>query len=150
MKGMKIHAGDWVVVCDGRKSMILENKGDDVFPNLRKKEVSAHESIPTHAEGSDAPGRVFASAGSAHSAVEQTDWHDQEEHQFLAKLAAHLDAAVTSGQTKRVILVTPPRALGMIRKHYSPALRKAIVAEIEKDLTKTPIPEIEKRLTSAA
>jgi hypothetical protein len=30
----------------------------------------------------------------AGSAVEQTDWHDQEEQRFLHKLSSHLDAAV--------------------------------------------------------
>jgi protein required for attachment to host cells len=35
----------------------------------------------------------------------------------------------------------------MIRKAYSPALRKAISAEIEKDYTRVPVREIERHLT---
>jgi release factor family 12 len=33
-----IRQGDWVVVCDGRKALILENQGDEKYPNLRKRE----------------------------------------------------------------------------------------------------------------
>jgi protein required for attachment to host cells len=146
--GLKLHAGDWVVVCDGRKSIILENRGDDVFPNLRMKETTEHKSPATHTQGTDAPGRSFASRGGVRSAVEQTDWHDEDERAFLVKLAQRIDAAVTAGEVKRLFIVAPPRALGMIRQHYSPATRKAVVAEVDKDLTKTPIHEIEKHFSA--
>lgn len=148
MTEIKLHAGDWVVVCDGRKSIILQNRGDDLFPNLRMKETAEHKSPPTHAQGSDAPGRSFASRGVARSAVEQTDWHDEDERQFLVKVAGRLDAALTAGEVRRLFIIAPPRALGMIRQHYSLATRKAIVAEIDKDLTKTPIHEIEKLVSA--
>ena len=47
-------------------------------------------------------------------------------------------------------MVAAPRALGMIREMYSPALRKAIRAEVGKDLVKSPVHEIEKQLLSPA
>ena len=43
-------------------------------------------------------------------------------------------------------MVASPRALGMIRDVYSPAVRKAIRAELGKDLVKVPVHEIEKQL----
>jgi protein required for attachment to host cells len=43
-----------------------------------------------------------------------------------------LDLAVTKGETKTLLMVAAPRALGMIRAMYSPALRKAIRAEFGK------------------
>jgi hypothetical protein len=46
--------------------------------------------------------------------MEQTDWHAQEEDRFLRKLADRLDAAVNAGQAKSLILIAPPRALGVI------------------------------------
>ena len=51
--------------------------------------------------GTDKPGRAFSSAGSGRSAVAQTDWHDQEEQKFLAKLAARLDKAVQAARPDR-------------------------------------------------
>ena len=60
--------------------------------------------------------------------------------------AHHLDAAVTKGDAKALIIVAPPRALGVLRHAYSPKLRAALKAEIDKDYVKTPIHEIEKQL----
>ena len=79
----------------------------------------------------------------------QTDWHDQAEQAFLTHLAQQLDAAVAAGKAKSLILVAPPRALGMIRPAYSHALRAAVRTEVDKDLVKLPMHEIEKHLTAA-
>ena len=68
MTKMKIGTGDWIVVCDGRKALILENLGDRMFPNLHTKEVHEHPDSSTSAQGTDAPGRVHQSMGGAHEA----------------------------------------------------------------------------------
>ena len=150
MTGLLIREGEWVVVCDGAKALVLENTGDTKFPNLKTVEVLEQKDLPTHVLGADAPGRTNASVGRNRSSVEQTDWHDQAEHTFLVHLAQHLDAALTAGKTKSLILVAPPRALGMIRPAYSHALKNAVRAEVDKDLVKHPVHDIEKHLTSAA
>jgi protein required for attachment to host cells len=148
MTKMKIGTGDWVVVCDGRKALILENLGDRLFPNLHTKEVRAHLGLLTCALGSDAPGRVHQSMGPARSSIEQTDWHDESERAFLRTLADRLDVAVTTGETSALTMVASPRALGMIRSDYSVAVRKALHGEVAKDLVKMPVHEIEKQLLS--
>ncbi len=146
MSKLKIHQGEWVVVCDGKKALVLENVGDEKFLNLKTREVFEHPDLRTHELGTDAPGRSFSSVGSGRSAVEQTDWHAQEEERFLQKLASHLDAAVNAGQVKSLILAAPPRALGVLRQAYSHNLRSALRAEIDKDFVKLPVHEIEKHL----
>jgi protein required for attachment to host cells len=143
-----IHHGDWVVVCDGAKALVLENIGDAKFPNLKTREVYEQKDLPTHELGAGAPGRIMSPVTHVRSAVEQTDWHDQAERTFLHHLAQRLDAAVTAGKAKSLILVAPPRALGMIRPVYSHALRAALRAEVDKDLVKMPVHEIEKHLTA--
>lgn len=147
MDKIRIGTGDWIVVCDGGKALILENRGDRVFPNLQTKEVHEQPNPTTHAQGSDAPGRVHPSnGGGTRSSVEQTDWHDEAERSFLKTLAERLDVAITTGETSAVTMVAPPRALGMIRSDYSAALQKALHGEIAKDLIKMPVHEIEKQL----
>jgi protein required for attachment to host cells len=47
---------------------------------------------------------------------------------------------------KALILVAPPRALGVIRQVHAPHLRAALRAEIDKDFVKLPVHEIEKHL----
>jgi protein required for attachment to host cells len=150
MAGLKMAEGTWVVVCDGAKALVLENVGDAKFPNLRTKEVFEEPHASTQEQGTDAPGRAHNSVGSARSAVEQTDWHDQAERQFLDKLLAHLDTALTAGETTALILVAPPRALGMLRHAYSQQIRSALQHELDKDLVKMPVHEIETYLVNAS
>jgi protein required for attachment to host cells len=146
MQKLKIRQGDWVIVCDGKKALVLENAGDEKFLNLKTKEVHEHPDPKTHELGTDAPGRAFSSVGTERSSMEQTDWHTQEEDRFLRKLADRLDAAVNAGLTKSLILIAPPRALGVLRQTYSHNLRAAVRAEIDKDFVKLPVHEIEKHL----
>ena len=150
MNKIKIGAGDWIVVCDGRKAIILENVGDATFPNLRTKETYEHRNPSTSEQGSAPPGRSHQSMGHARSAVTQTDWHDEAERSFLDTLADRLNRAVAGGETKRLTMIAAPRALGMIRQAYSPALSRAIDRELEKDLVKMPIHEIERHLVASA
>lgn len=84
--------------------------------------------------------------GSARSSIEQTDWHDEAERSFLKSLAERLNEAVTTGETTALTMVASPRALGMIRADYSAAVRKALQAELGKDLVRMPVHEIEKQL----
>ena len=147
MDKVVIKAGEWIVVCDGRKALILENMGDATFPNLRRRQVLEHADAPTSALGTDRPGRVQQSVGGGHSAVGQTDWHDQAERTFLEQLAAKLDAAIRHGEIQALGIVAPPRALGMLRHAVTPAVRAAIRFELNKDFTRMPIDEIERELT---
>jgi protein required for attachment to host cells len=146
MTKLKIKQGDWVIVCDGKKALVLENAGDEKFLNLKTREVFDHPDLKTSELGTDAPGRSFSSVGNGRSAVEQTDWHTQEEEKFLRKLAGHLDSAVKAGEAKALFMVAPPRALGVLRQAYSHNLRSALRAEIDKDFVKLPVHEIEKHL----
>jgi protein required for attachment to host cells len=146
MGKLKIGAGTWVVVCDGAKALVLENVGDEKFPNLKTREVYEEPHPPTHEQGADAPGRAYSSVGHGRSAVGQTDWHDQDEQRFLKDLMNRLDAAVTAGEVKSLIMVAPPRALGVIRQAYSQQVRGVLKDEIDKDLVKKPVHEIEKHL----
>ena len=149
MNKMKISQGDWVIVCDGRKALILQNAGDEKFINLQTREIFEQENAPTHEQGTDAPGRSINSVGHSRSAVEQTDWHDEAERQFLNDLVGRLDAAIGAGDTHSMTIVAPPRALGMMRQAYSHNLRKAVRMEVDKDFVKMPVHEIEKHLTGA-
>ena len=100
MQKLKIRQGDWVIVCDGKKALILENAGDEKFLNLKTREVQEHADPKTSDLGTDEPGRSFSSVGSGRSAVEQTDWHRQEEERFLQKLVSQLDHSVKVGEVK--------------------------------------------------
>lgn len=149
MPGLTIRNGEWVVVCDGAKALILENAGDSKFPNLKTVEVFEQTDLPTRDIGTERPGRSYSSVGHGRSAYEQTDWHNQQEEAFLTRLVEHLDAALGAGKTKSLIIVAPPRALGVLRPAYSHAVKNAVRAELDKDFVKMPVHEIEKHLAGA-
>jgi protein required for attachment to host cells len=150
MTALSIQSGEWVVVCDGAKALVLENVGDAKFPNLKTKDVYEQTVLATRDLGTGAPGRSHSSTGAGSSSVEQTDWHDQQETAFLTDLTKKLEAAVNSHQVKHLIIIAPPRALGVLRQHYGHALKGAVRAELDKDYVKMPIHEIEKHLTAPA
>ncbi len=147
-KQVKIGQGEWVIVCDGSKALFLENAGDAKFPNLQTRSVFEQEVPPTSELGSDAPTRSHSSVGHGRSAIEQTDYHTQLEQEFLRSIVAKLDAAVHKGQMKSIILVAPPRALGVLRQAYTHQLKQAVREEIQKDYVKLPVYEIEKHLAA--
>jgi protein required for attachment to host cells len=148
MHNLRVHNGDWIVVCDGAKALILENAGDAVALNLKTREVRAQPDPKTHEQGTDAPGRAINSIDSRRSAMEQTDWQGQAEHRFLTELSKRLDTAVAAGEAKSIVLIAPPRALGVIRQAATANLRNALRAEIDKDFVRMPVHEIEKHLAA--
>ncbi|NJM34217.1 MAG: host attachment protein, partial [Rhodomicrobium sp.] len=107
MTELKIEAGEWVVVCDGRRALILANEGDAKFPNLRMHETHEHDDAKTSDQGTDRPGRVHESATTARSTVEQTDWHDQAETEFLHEVARRLDVGDNLLRTRQNSFLEP-------------------------------------------
>lgn len=148
MSPTRIRNGYWVVVCDGAKALIFENVGDASLLNLTTREVATADTPSTSQQGTERPGRVHQRFGPKRSAVEQTDWHDDAERSFLKELAARLDRAVADGETRAIVLVAAPRAMGMLRAELSPRVDKAIKGEIAKDYTGMPVDAIEKHLAS--
>lgn len=146
MTKIAIAPDDWVVVCDGQKWLILQNKGDSALPNLITREERRTDNPPTREQGTDRPGRASSSVGQARSAVGQTDWHAQVEQDFLADLAQRLDKSAQAGEVHGIVLVAPPKALGMIRSQLSAAVSRLVHVEVDKDYTGLPVDQIERRL----
>lgn len=147
MSGMSFNTGDWIVVCDGAKALLLTNKGDEKFPNFATLSVREHENPATASQGVEPPGRTHGSTGEHRSAMEQTDWHDRAEQEFLAALVADLNHTAEQGKIPALTIVAPPRALGMMRPHYSGRLTGLLAGELAKDYVAKPVHEIEKLLT---
>jgi protein required for attachment to host cells len=136
-----------VLVGDGRKALFLRNHGDEKFPDLRVERVFADVNPPTHEQGTDKPGRAFSSAdGSRRSGLEDTDWHDLEEHRFTRDVATALEGLVRDKKIKALIIASPPRTLAELRHALHTDVKKRIIAELAKDLTNHPVHEIEKHL----
>jgi protein required for attachment to host cells len=135
-----------VFVGDGRKALFLRNHGDDRYLDLKTERVFVDHNPPTREQGTDRPGRAFASIGPARSAIEPTDWHDLEEHRFARAVADALETFVREHNVKAIVIIAPPRALADLRRAFHESIKSCIVAEIDKELTNQPLDEIEKHL----
>jgi protein required for attachment to host cells len=80
-------------------------------------------------------------------AVESADWHEIEEHRFARKVAATTEQVIRTGKATAMVVVAPPRTLAELREAFHPDVRACVIAEINKDLTKHPVGEIEKQIT---
>ena len=143
---VRIPHNAWVVVCDGRKALFLRNEGDEVYPNLKTERVEDGPHDRHAADlGTDRPGRL-QQVGAPRSAVEETDFHAEAERRFAEET---MRIAETLPTEHGLVLVAPPKTLAALRGRMSPGLRQAVIAEIDKDLTRHPVPEIERLLTAS-
>jgi protein required for attachment to host cells len=146
MSAIRLSRDALVLIGDGRKALFLRNHGDEKFPDLRVERVFSDPNPPTHEQGSDKPGRAYASVGRRRGAVEGTDWHDLEEHRFAHEVATALERLVRERKVDQLVIASPPRTLADLRQALHSDVKKCIVAEFAKDLTKHPVHEIEKQL----
>ncbi|MBN9472196.1 MAG: host attachment protein [Bosea sp.] len=145
---LRIPHDAWVIVCDARKAMFLRNQGSVAQPKFEVVEVKkAPENPPSARQGTDRPGRMQNAVGPT-SATEGTDWHELAEIQFARDTAAAVKHADRSGGPQDIVLVAPPRILALLRQYLDVQSRSRILAEVDKDLTKHPIHEIERLLTA--
>lgn len=138
-----------IFIGDGRKALFLRNAGDEKILNLTAEQVFVDENPPTRVQGTDRPGRAFKRAHThRRSGVETTDWHELEEHRFAHHVAAALEKLVRDRKIRRVIVAAPPKVLADLRQSFHADVKSRIVAEIDKDLTKHPMAEIERHLAA--
>lgn len=143
-----IAAKAWVIVCDGAKALFLQNIGTAQSVSLAVVEQMSQPDEAAHDLGSDRPGRAFQSEGSARSAMEETDWHEKAEADFLLAVAGRLAALVEDGDIQDMVLIAPPKALGLLRPALGAGINNVLRTEIAKDYVKLPIAEIEKHLAA--
>jgi protein required for attachment to host cells len=146
---MQVPHNTFVVVADGKKMLFFRNEGDAEYPKLEIESQDETSDAADRDRKTDAPGRAFSSVGSSRSAMEETDFHQQEEDRFAAATAEMLNARALRTEFESLIIVAPPRTLGELRKHYHKELEKRLSGEVAKVLTGHPVTEIEKILRAA-
>jgi protein required for attachment to host cells len=147
MNRLEIPHDAFVFVGDGRKALFLRNAGDEKYLNFKTERVFVDDNPPAHEQGSDRPGRAFKRAGTnLRSGVDQTDWHELEQHRFAHRVATAMERLVRERKVQALVVVAPPRTLADLRGAFHSDVKRRIIGEIGKDLTKHPIREIEKHL----
>ncbi|HEY6924592.1 MAG TPA: host attachment family protein [Steroidobacteraceae bacterium] len=144
---VQVPTGALVFVGDGRKALFLRNKGAPTHVELSVERVLQHEDAPTREQGTDRPGRYQGSDGVSKSAFEEVDWHQLAEDRFAAEIGGALNRLAYENRFHHLILVAPPKVLGAVRTHLNKETSARVVAEVPKDLTSHPVPEIARTLS---
>jgi protein required for attachment to host cells len=139
----------WVVVADGTQARVFENAGPG--KGLHPVDGLSREIEPLQASEimADRPGRSISSVGSGRSAMEYTsDPVEVREARFVRGVADMLEEKRADGAFNRLILAAAPNALGDMRKAMTPAVKETLMAELPKDLTNLPKPELDRHFAS--
>jgi protein required for attachment to host cells len=152
---MQVPHNAFVVVADGRKMLFLRNEGDAEHPNLQVERKRVQDNPDNHEQSADVSGRAqstrmeggtFAAGGGT---MENADFHQIEEDRFAADTAELLNKRALNNDFESLIIVAPPGTLGELRKHYHKEVENRLAGEIDKDLTRHTIAEIEQALIAA-
>jgi protein required for attachment to host cells len=118
----------WILVAHAAGARLYQSEGRGEWILLRELEHAGGRAKGSELE-SDKPGRVRQSAGSRSAMEPHTPPKKKEVEKFARELAGILE----HGAYSRLILVTPPAFLGVLRKLLSPRVKERVAAEVEKD-----------------
>jgi protein required for attachment to host cells len=135
----------WLLVGDASRARIFEIPG----PGRPMREVRDFMNPAGRAQNreldSDARGR-FRGKGDrseGHSAPEGTSPAEHDEEMFAVELTDWLHNARAQGLFATLHLIAPPKLLGMLRRHLDSPTRKLVGREIDKDLSRSALQDIE-------
>lgn len=133
----------WVLICDGGRARVVARMAEGHRLGTVAGLTLATDLPRSKDLESERPGRSHESHGASRHAYEpRSDPHDQLEAEFLVRIVTAVAGRHEQGEFDRLVVVAPPKALGLIRAKLPDALRKVVLAEIAKDLTKTPDADI--------
>lgn len=134
----------WILVADGAQAQVFEHEGPGkgliAIKDLHFEE--AH--LRAQDINSDRPGRQAGRGPGAHSGMEQMNPVQVREQRFVQRLADKLETLRQQGRFDRLIIAAAPTALGDIRPALSDGVRTAVMAELPKDLTNIPQPQLDR------
>jgi protein required for attachment to host cells len=147
MEHLHIPTGAMVLVGDGRKALFLRNTGTPTHIRLTTERVLEQDNPPTRLQGTDRPGRYQGSSGTARSALDEVDWHQIAAERFAGQVADALYRAAHAHRFEQLVVVAPPEVLGHLRAAFHQEVSRRVIAEVPKDLTTHPIPEMSRLLS---
>lgn len=143
---MAIRNGALIFVGDGKKMLFLRNHGDAGLIDLRTESHDEREDRMDRDLKTDAPGTQSPRVGIGRDTMEETDFHQQHEDRWVKQAAEELNRRALSNDFNDLVIVVPPKALGVLRKKLHKETERRIVLTVNKEMTDRPIPDIEELL----
>ncbi|MFM8543264.1 MAG: host attachment family protein [Chakrabartia sp.] len=139
-----------VLVADGLKLLLLRNKGDASQIDLRTEDWEDQPDPKNRDIHSDAPGLQQQRFGYGRPALDEPDYHQQNEDRFAADIADRLNHMALAGKVEDIAVIAPARTMGVLRQHWHKEAQKRVICEITKEMIDRPTPDIEALLVGAA
>ncbi|MBR0821097.1 host attachment protein [Bradyrhizobium liaoningense] len=133
---MILPTGATVAVADAETIRLFHNTG--VKPGVHLVEITATPPVPAHANS-----RTRHRTGSASPDGKRL------ENDFAAATAAFLNKLSLDGTIEHLVVVSDPRTLGELRKHFNHDLRGKIVGEFAKDFSRRSLEDIASLIADA-
>jgi len=144
---MRLSAETLLVLADGSKAVFFRNQGFNGQVRLKQLQRFGIKNLASHEMGWDRAGRAFAPVGARRSAYEIPDFHEAEEARFLEDIAQAIEGEMSQGQFFKLVIMAPPRALGLLRELLSSDTLDKVSLVLPKDYLNTPISDLEEILT---
>jgi protein required for attachment to host cells len=132
-----------VLVTDGRKTLFFRNRGDENQIDLRTEAHDEREDRKDSEIKTDSAGSSKQSFGYGRPALDEADFHQQEEDRWAHAAAEAVNERVLKNGFDQLVIIAPPKTLGVIRKKLHKEAERRLVCEIPKEMTGRPIPDIE-------
>jgi protein required for attachment to host cells len=135
----------WVLVADGARARILENTGPGKGLHQVEGLEFSNRDLGALELDSDQTSRTSTTEVDTSSAP-RTQPVDHREAEFVKSIVQMLEKKAHGGAFDRLVIAAAPIALGDIRKSISPQVKKLVIAEINKDLTNIPTPQLNQHI----
>jgi protein required for attachment to host cells len=134
---MILPAGTTVAVADSETIRLFHNTG--VKPGVHLVEITAAPPAPAHS----------GSGARHHTSSANPDGRRLVEDDFAAATAAFLNKLSMDGTIEHLVVISDPRTLGEMRKHFHRDLRAKIIGELAKDFSQRPLEDIASLIADA-
>jgi protein required for attachment to host cells len=134
---MILPTGATVAVADGETLRLFHNTG--VKPGVHLVEITVAPPALAHS----------GSGARHHTGSANPDGRRLVEDDFAAATAAFLNKRSLDGTIEHLVVVSDPRTLGEMRKHFHRDLRGKIICELAKDFSRRPLQDIASLIADA-
>jgi len=134
----------WILIADAGSARVYESVPGAAHL-AEKPSLKLEESLPPGRDlADDRPGRSNPGVGSSRHGLQPTsDPRREMKRQFAGTVAEMLDREAGSRAFDKLVIAAPPVMLGDLRKVLTERVRASVTVELDKDLTKIPIAELE-------
>lgn len=139
-------ASTWILVADSSRARIFEVQGKSVLAQIKH---FTHDAVqqPKQALKTDGEGQFFGSGANGGTAEPAVTPKMHEATLFAEEVNRYLADGRNQQRFSALHVIAQPRFLGLLRDKLDAQIKKLIVEEVPKDLTKASSDEIQSQLT---